>query len=123
MQQNNKLEEKRSTITIYHNPRCSKSRKTLEILKEKHFEPVIIEYLKTPLDLEQLKKLRAHFDLKDFVRTDEPIFNELGLSLDNEEQVLQAMVNEPILMQRPIITFKEKSIIGRPPENVLKLFE
>ncbi|HHF7353284.1 TPA: arsenate reductase (glutaredoxin) [Legionella anisa] len=110
-------------ITIYHNPRCSKSRKTLELLQSQGVEPVIVEYLKTPLSLEQLKNLRAHFALKDFVRTDEAIFKELGLSLDNENQVLHAMLKEPILMQRPIVTYKDKAIIGRPPENLLKLFE
>lgn len=110
-------------ITIYHNPRCSKSRKTLELLQSKGVAPVIVEYLKNPLHLEQLQTLRAHFALKDFVRTNEPIFKDLGLSLDNENQVLQAMHKEPILMQRPIVTYKDKAVIGRPPENVLKLFE
>ncbi|MCL9683539.1 arsenate reductase (glutaredoxin) [Legionella maioricensis] len=108
-------------ITIYHNPQCSKSRKTLEILQNKGLDPVIIEYLKTPLNMEQLNALRSHFALEDFVRTNEPIFQELGLSLDNEAQVLQAMLKEPRLMQRPIVTLKDKAIIGRPPENVLAL--
>lgn len=110
-------------ITIYHNPRCSKSRQTLEILQNKDFELVIIEYLKTPLGMEQLKTLRSHFDLKDFVRTNEHVFKELGLSLDNEAQVLEAMLKEPILMQRPIVTFKDRAVIGRPPEKVLELFD
>lgn len=109
-------------ITIYHNPRCSKSRDTLALLQEKGFEFTIIEYLKTPLNKEQLKELKAHFALKDFVRTNEPVFKELGLSLENEEQVLEAMTKEPVLMQRPIVTYKDKAIIGRPPENVLELF-
>ncbi|HAU1152306.1 TPA: arsenate reductase (glutaredoxin) [Legionella pneumophila] len=110
-------------ITIYHNPRCSKSRQALEILQNKGFEPMIIEYLKTPLDLEQLKILRNHLALEDLVRTNENVFKELGLSLNNEAQVLEAMVKEPILMQRPIVTFKGKSVIGRPPEKVLELFD
>ncbi|KTD40470.1 arsenate reductase (glutaredoxin) [Legionella parisiensis] len=110
-------------IIIYHNPRCSKSRKTLELLLSKNVEPVIVEYLKTPLNLEQLKNLRAHFAFKDFVRTDEAVFKELRLSLDDENQVLHAMLKEPILMQRPIVTYKNKAIIGRPPENVLELFK
>ncbi|HAT1820341.1 TPA: arsenate reductase (glutaredoxin) [Legionella pneumophila] len=110
-------------ITIYHNPRCSKSRQALEILKNKGFDPIVIEYLKTPLDLEQLKILRNHLALEDLVRTNENVFKELGLSLDNEAQVLDAMVKEPILMQRPIVTFKGKSVIGRPPEKVLELFD
>ncbi|HAT1658524.1 TPA: arsenate reductase (glutaredoxin) [Legionella pneumophila] len=110
-------------ITIYHNPRCSKSRQALEILKNKGFDPIVIEYLKTPLDLEQLKILRNHLALEDMVRTNENVFKELGLSLNNEAQVLDAMVKEPILMQRPIVTFKGKSVIGRPPEKVLELFD
>ncbi|HAT1595669.1 TPA: arsenate reductase (glutaredoxin) [Legionella pneumophila] len=110
-------------ITIYHNPRCSKSRQALEILKNKGFDPIVIEYLKTPLDLEQLKILRNHLALEDLVRTNENVFKELGLSLNNEAQVLDAMVKEPILMQRPIVTFKGKSVIGRPPEKVLELFD
>lgn len=110
-------------ITIYHNPRCSKSRQGLEILQNKGFEPIIIEYLKTPLDLEQLKRLRTHLALEDLVRTNENVFKELGLSLANESQVLEAMVKEPILMQRPIVTFKGKAAIGRPPEKILELFD
>ncbi|PWY55063.1 arsenate reductase (glutaredoxin) [Legionella qingyii] len=110
-------------ITIYHNPRCSKSRKTLELLHCQGYEPVIVEYLKTPLNLEQINSLRAHFALKDFVRTEEPVFKEHGLSLDNEVQVLQAMLKYPILMQRPIVTYKDKAVIGRPPEHVLELFK
>ncbi|HAU1319714.1 TPA: arsenate reductase (glutaredoxin) [Legionella pneumophila] len=110
-------------ITIYHNPRCSKSRQALEILQNKGFEPIIIEYLKTPLDLEQLKRLRTHLALEDLVRTNENVFKELSLSLNNEAQVLEAMVKEPVLMQRPIVTFKGKVVIGRPPEKVLELFD
>lgn len=109
-------------LTIYHNPRCSKSRETLALLQEKGIELTIVEYLKTPLSREQLNDLKSHFPLKDFVRTNEPIFKELGLSLENEEQVLDIMVKEPVLMQRPIVTYKGKAIIGRPPENVLELF-
>ncbi|CZG69494.1 arsenate reductase [Legionella pneumophila] len=118
-----KLKKNMEKITIYHNPRCSKSRQALEILKNKGFDPIVIEYLKTPLDLEQLKILRNHLALEDLVRTNENVFKELGLSLDNEAQVLEAMVKEPILMQRPIVTFKGKSVIGRPPEKVLELFD
>lgn len=108
-------------FTIYHNPRCSKSRQTLEILENNGIHPTIIEYLKTPLSLEEIQKLRAHFELKDFVRQDEPIFKELNLSLNNETQVLQAMVKEPILIQRPIVTYGDKVVMGRPPEKVLAL--
>lgn len=110
-------------ITIYHNSQCSKSRAVLKILQEKNLELNIIEYLKNPLNQEQLKELRAHFALKDFVRTHELIFKELKLSLDNEEEILQVMQREPILMERPIIVIKNQAIIGRPPEKVLKFLE
>lgn len=108
-------------FTIYHNPRCSKSRQALQILQSNSINPIIIEYLKTPLNLEQIMKLRSHFDLKDFIRQDESIFTELKLNLNNETDVLNALLQEPILMQRPIITYGEKAIIGRPPEKVLAL--
>ena len=110
-------------IIIYHNAHCSKSRETLELLHAKGFTPIIIEYLKTPLDREQLNTLRSYFDLKDFVRTNETVFKSLGLTLDNEEQLLNAMVKNPILMQRPIVTYNGQAIIGRPPEKVLELFD
>lgn len=109
-------------MTIYHHPRCSKSRETLALLQEKGLEFTIVDYLKTPLNKDQLKELKAHFALKDFVRINEPVFKELGLSLENEEQILEAMIKEPVLMQRPIVTYKGKAIIGRPPEKLLELF-
>ena len=108
-------------LTIYHNPRCSKSRETLALIQTKGLQPVIIEYLKTPLSYEALVTLKAHFALKDFVRTNEACFKTLGLSLTDEEALLKAMVTEPKLMQRPIVTYKGQAIIGRPPENVLNL--
>jgi arsenate reductase len=108
-------------VTVYHNPRCSKSRKALEILQSHGVYPIIIEYLKSPLNLEQINQLRAHFDLKDFVRNSEPVFKKLNLTLGDESKVLQAMVEEPILMQRPIVTCGNKTIIARPPEKVLAL--
>ncbi|MDF1677575.1 MAG: arsenate reductase (glutaredoxin) [Legionellaceae bacterium] len=107
---------------IYHNPRCSKSRQTLQLLQDKGIEPIVVEYLKTPLDMATLLQLRAYFSLKDFVRTNEADFKTLGLSLDDEKAVLEAMVKAPKLMQRPIVVHKGKAEIGRPPEKVLDLF-
>jgi arsenate reductase len=104
---------------IYHNPRCSKSRKALEILQSKPIEITVIDYLKNPLNLEQLTKLSAYFSLSDFIRTNEPNFKELNLSLHDEQQVLNALVREPILMQRPIIVMGNNAIIARPPEKTL----
>ncbi|STX29371.1 oxidoreductase [Legionella beliardensis] len=110
-------------LTIYHNPSCSKSREALDILQNKGLKFKIIDYLKTPLSLDQLTKLRSYFKLADFVRTNEKRFKDLGLSLEKEDELLQVMLQEPILMQRPIVTFKNKAIIGRPPEKILALFE
>ncbi len=108
--------------TIYHNPRCSKSRQTLELLQSKGYLPFIVEYLKTPLNLEELRCLRTHFELKDFVRCDEKVFKDLNLSLSREDELLKVMSQEPCLMQRPIVTWKGRAKIGRPPEKVLELF-
>lgn len=105
-------------VTIYHNPRCSKSREALEILRQNHINPIIIDYLKNPLSLAEIKRLRAHFKLKDFIRYQDPLFQQLHLSLENETEVLEAIVKEPKLMQRPIITFGDKMIMGRPTENI-----
>lgn len=106
-------------ITLYHNPKCSKSRKALEILQQLPLETEIINYQTNPLDFEQIKKLKSHFDLKDFVRHTDALFKALNLSLENENQVLQAMVNNPLLLQRPIVVYGDKAIIARPPENIL----
>ncbi|MFZ4077674.1 MAG: arsenate reductase (glutaredoxin) [Legionellaceae bacterium] len=112
-----------TTYTLYHNPRCSKSRQALTILQHHGIQPMIIEYLKTPCSLEKIRQLRSHFDLKDFIRYSEPVFKELNLTLSNENEVLSALVQEPILMQRPIVTCGDKAIIARPPERVLEFFE
>lgn len=110
-------------LTLYHNPRCSKSRQTLELLLHKGLNPLVIDYMHRPLTLIQLKELRRHFALTHFVRTNEAVFDELQLSLDSETEVLAAMTVHPILMQRPIVVYKNKAVIGRPPEQVLALFE
>lgn len=112
-----------TTLTIYHNPRCSKSRQALEMLENHGIHPVIVEYLKTPLSFEEIKKLRAHFALQDFIRQEEPVFKTLNLTLDNESEVLRAIAKEPILMQRPIITDGKTAIIARPPEKVLAFIQ
>lgn len=93
----------------------------MEILCNYQLNPIIIEYLKTPLNLEQLLELRSYFDLRDFVRTNEPVFKNLNLTLQDEAKVFEAMLKEPILMQRPIVTYNKKAIIARPPEKVLEL--
>lgn len=110
-------------FTIYHNPRCSKSRQALALLESHDIQPVVVEYLKTHLSVSEIKKLSVHFTLQEFVRSNEKVFKELNLSFDNEDAVLQAMADSPILMQRPIVTYAENAVIGRPVENVLALIE
>ena len=109
--------------SIYHNPRCSKSRACLNRLIEKGYQPNIIEYTKHPLDFEKLEALSQHFELSEFVRTNEKIYKELNLSLNDKKQVLLAILDEPKLLQRPIVTFQKQAIIARPPEKVDVLFE
>lgn len=108
---------------IYHNPRCSKSREVLKIMKDNNVDVCVFEYLKNPLKYEQLKELSSHFSLKDFVRINEPIFKVLGLSIDNKEGVLKAMEAQPKLMQRPIVCYEDRALICRPPEKVLELIK
>lgn len=118
------LGEHMKKITIYHNPRCSKSREALLLLQSKKCEIKIVEYLKTPLSALQIKKLLKQLQLKpiDIMRTKEECFSELGLSKKSTDaELIKAMIENPILIERPIVTDGEKSMIGRPPENVLKL--
>jgi arsenate reductase len=112
-----------SQTTIFHNPRCTKSRETLELLKQNGVEPAIVEYLKKPPSAEELRGVLAklHLRPRDIVRTKEPIFSSLGLDLDNDRAVIQALVEHPILLERPIVVRGAKAAIGRPPENVLKI--
>jgi arsenate reductase len=113
------------TVTIYHNPRCTKSRETLALLKERGIEPRVIEYLKaTPSALELkgiLKKLRLK--PRDVVRDTEPRYAELGLKHRkvSDDELLALIAENPILLQRPIVINGNKAAVGRPPENVLKI--
>jgi arsenate reductase (glutaredoxin) len=113
------------TVTIYHNPRCSKSRQTLALLEEKGIKPKIVEYLKTPPSAAELKRILKKLGLKakDIVRKGEPRYAELGLK-DREikdDALIALMVANPILIERPIVVSGDKAAIGRPPEAVLKI--
>ncbi len=112
-------------VTIYHNPRCSKSRQTLALLQQRGIEPEIVEYLKTPPSRARLKALLGMLGLepRELMRRKEAPYQELGLedgSLDNEA-LIAAMVENPILIERPIVVRGERAVIGRPPEAVLEL--
>ena len=110
---------------IYHNPRCSKSRQTLQLLREAGIEPKIVEYLKTPLAKEELMNISQLLDLrpKDFVRKGESDFkdNDLSKCLEDDDKIIDAMLLLPKIIERPIVVSGEEAIIGRPPKNVQKL--
>tara|TARA_Y100000590_G_scaffold129438_1_gene147971 strand:- start:1598 stop:1954 length:357 start_codon:yes stop_codon:yes gene_type:complete len=110
---------------IYHNPRCSKSRQSLEILREKEIEPEIIFYLETPPSEEELKSITTKLRINAFelLRKNEKEFKEQDLANPSrtEGEIIQAMVKFPRLIERPIIIKGDRAIIGRPPENVLKI--
>ncbi len=110
---------------IYHNPRCSKSRAALELLRNRGIEPEIIEYLNDPPDKQSLQRLLVLLGMepRELMRKQETAYREAGLddpSLDRE-QLLEAMVQHPILIERPIIVVNGKAVIGRPPEKVLEI--
>ncbi|MES9846601.1 MAG: arsenate reductase (glutaredoxin) [Candidatus Sedimenticola sp. PURPLELP] len=113
------------SVEIYHNPRCSKSRQTLQLLQDQGVEPEITEYLKTPPDAATLEKILDMLGLepRDLMRKKEAEYKEAGL--DNielsREQLIQAMIDHPKLIERPIVIKDGKAAIGRPPETVLDL--
>ncbi len=113
------------TITLYHNPRCSKSRQALELLREHGTEPNVIEYLRTPPSREQLKDILQLLGIgpRALLRRGEEEY--AALNLDNpalsDDAVIDAMVSHPKLIERPIFIHDGKAIIGRPPERVLEI--
>jgi arsenate reductase len=108
-------------VTIYHNPRCNTSRKTLALLREKGVEPQIVEYLKTPYTAPQLKQLLAELKIpaSKLLRKKEAAGAGIDPSKLSEEQLIAAMVDNPILVERPIVVSGGKAALGRPPEAVL----
>lgn len=112
---------------IYHNPRCSKSRATLELLRTRGIEPEIIEYLKTPPAAEALKALLGKLGLepRDIVRTGEAEFKAAGIDLSaaDDDTIVALIADRPKILQRPIVETERAARIGRPPEQVLELFE
>ncbi len=114
------------SISIYHNPRCSKSRETLALLEEKGITPTIIKYLdQTPsiAELETLLKQLGFDSARQMMRTKEAIYKELALGDDaiTEAQLFTAMVENPRLIERPIVVNGNKAALGRPPEQVLDI--
>ena len=112
-------------VEIYHNPRCSKSRQTLALLEERGGDIDIVLYLQTPpsaADLQMLKKNLDADSVRSFMRTKEATYKELNLDgVDDEAVLIQAIVDNPILLERPIVVNGDKAAIGRPPEAVLEI--
>ena len=112
-------------VTIYHNPRCSKSRQTLALLIDKEIEPKIIEYLNEPPSVQELDGLlqKLKMEPRDLMRKKEAPYKEQDLGDDglSRKALIKAMVENPILMERPIVVSGGKAAIGRPPEAVLDI--
>ena len=108
-------------VTIYHNPRCNTSRRTLALLREKGVEPQIIEYLKTPYTAAQLKQLLEQLKMpaSRLLRKKEAAAAGIDPSKLSEDQLIAAMVKNPIVVERPIVVSGGKAALGRPPEAVL----
>ncbi len=112
-------------VTIYHNPRCSKSRQTLALLEDRGVTPRIVHYLETPPDAATLRRVLGLLGLgaRDLMRRKEAVYKELGLADPDlgEDDLIRAMVENPILIERPIVVVEDRAALGRPPEAVLDI--
>ena len=112
-------------LTLYHNPRCSKSRAALDLLEARGLQPTIVRYLETPLNVAQIKALLSKLGIsaRQLLRTGEEEYKTLNLADASlsEQQLIEAIAAHPKLMERPILEVGDKAVIGRPPENVLEL--
>lgn len=113
------------TLSIYHNPRCSKSRETLQLLKDRGVEPEIVKYLETPPDHAALERILSMLGMepRQLMRKKEKEYRELGLDDPalSRSELIDAMVAHPRLIERPIVVKDGKAALGRPPESVLEL--
>ncbi len=114
-----------SAIVIFHNPRCGKSRETLQLIRDAGHEPQIIEYLKAPPTTDELDAVLKKLKLtpQEVMRKGEAIYKELGLAERelSRDEALRVLVGNPILIERPIVIRGAKAVLGRPPENVSSL--
>lgn len=113
-------------VTIYHNPRCSKSRETLTLLQQQGVQPEVVLYLETPPDVQTLKALLKKLGMtsaRELMRRKEDLYKSLGLAEHglSEDQLLQALVEHPKLIERPIVINGEQARLGRPPQAVLEI--
>ncbi len=112
-------------IVLYHNPRCSKSRQTLALLQSRDIEPTVVHYLETPPTADALSEILRKLDVtpRELLRTKEAAYQELDLANPerSDAEIIAAMVNHPILIERPIVVTPTAAAIGRPPENVERI--
>ena len=111
-------------IRIYHNPRCSKSRQTLEIIQNAGQQPEVVEYLKTPPTASELKELLQMLKLKpeQLLRKGEQLYKDKYKNEQlTDDELIQVMAENPVLIERPIVVKDNKAVLGRPPENVLDI--
>lgn len=112
-------------VSIYHNPRCSKSRQALKLIEARGIKPRVIEYLKQPPSEAELKRILELLNIgpRDLLRTGEAAYTEAGLENKDlsEAQIIAAIRRHPILLQRPIVIAGDRAVIGRPPERVLEI--
>ena len=112
-------------IILYHNPRCSKSRQTLALIEDRGIKPTIVEYLKTPPNHQQLDSILRVLELepRELMRVKEAEYKELGLANDvvSRDQLIEAMIATPKLIERPILVVGDQIVVGRPPENALTI--
>lgn len=114
-----------SELTLYHNPRCSKSRGALELLEARGLAPTVVRYLETPPSAAELRELLAKLGMnaRQLLRTGEEEYQTLGLADTSlsEDQLIEAMAAHPRLIERPILIVGDKAVVGRPPEKVLEI--
>lgn len=114
-----------SELTLYHNPRCSKSRGALELLEARGLAPTVVRYLDTPPSAAELRELLAKLGMnaRQLLRTGEEEYQTLGLADTSlsEDQLIEAMAAHPRLIERPILIVGDKAVVGRPPEKVLEI--
>ncbi len=112
-------------LTLYHNPRCSKSRAALQLLEERDLQPIVVLYLDNPPSAEKLREVlnKLGMPARQLLRSGEDEYRELNLadSALDEEALIEAMVAHPRLIERPILIAGDRAVIGRPPENILEL--
>jgi len=112
-------------LTLYHNPRCSKSRGALELLEARGLAPTVVRYLETPLDAAQLKRLLGKLGIsaRQLLRTGEDEYTTLNLADQSlsQDDLIDAIAAHPKLMERPILEAGDKAVIGRPPEKILEI--